>query len=1538
MKKILLTNMFLKAYVGKDKKGLFLKLFFEINDLKRTLNIFREGFKFEIAQYENQELNVKVDNNQLFLNDELLIEADEMIAEGTLLVLQNLAGTKYEGYAAVFLGKNPVQFVRLSDLPCGLFKNRNSFKVRMNKDQTWSIVRYANLHQHTSYSLLDGMVKLDELAKKAEDVVAITDHGNMSGALKFYNTMKAAEKTPIIGVEGYIETLTPIKKWSNAVDQYDLMFDSSDDDEDAGNKAKAMLNGEHLILLAKSNEGIKNLFKLTSLAETNKRKGKPHIKYEWLRQYKEGIVCTSACIGGTLGSAIKHRLKAVDEGVLQPLINRFGREFYNNPELNMDLVNDEMKYAISVYKTNMEAEKNFIITMKEMFGEDFYLELQNHHFELEDRIMKEIVEYSKQYGIKLTVGIDAHYLNKEDKETHEMWLCLQTKKTMSSPDRMRFSGDGYYVHNSDEVIKLFEGYEDALDNTLEIADKCKNINPNQEGYHLPEFPIPDGFKDDVDYFVHLCKMKYYDRFHGKPEYSDKTYLERMQFEIETIRKMGWCSYFLIVSDFIAYAKDDKVAEHLDTYFPKNRYNHEDIPDYIKKDYQVYIGAGRGSAAGSLVCYCLGITDLDPIKYDLLFERFLNPDRISMPDIDTDLEDSLREVVINYVKYKYGPDHVARIITFGTAAAKAAIKDAMRIMEKPLDLSQKVSDSIPKRPGITLLEALDESHEFAEFYADPEVKPIIDVALKFEGLQKSRGQHACFTADTKVITSEGEKNICDVKAGDKVLTHKSQYKKVVETFVREADQIVIIKTDDDTEVKCTSNHPFLMKNKNNQVKWVEASRIRKGMTLYKPNEYKWVHVVSTVKKAGKCNVYNLSVYDDNSYTANGLAVHNCGVLISPRPVTDYTPVAMLANTETGDIEPTAAFVAPECEDMGLLKMDFLGLRTLGVIHEAINNIKEKHGVDIDPNAIPLDDLNVYKAMEDGNTDAVFQVESPYMSGLIRQMYQDIPELEKSGMDSKAIALKMFDRLCDANALGRPGPMDEIPNYVENMLHPEKVHYDVPTMEEVLKPTNGIIVYQEQSMILTRILAGFTPGQADKVRKGMAKKVKSILDEYGDYFINGSKKLGIKGCVANGIDEEVARSIWQKMEKFGAYAFNKSHSVAYSLLTARTAWLSYYYPTEYMTAVLNSYISDIDRIKRYVNTAKDRSIQVLGPDINESAETFSSKGNVIRFGLMGIKGCGKSSQKIISERKERGNFESYQSFLVRMATHQNIDKRVIEALTFSGTLDSFKGTRKEKMDQLEPTLEYIANIKQIYNDTNKEIYKMFGIENPMLDKEIIKKTGERYSKDFVLNKELEYTSFYITGHPLDDYQGYIRGSDGVRIGDIIEAVEDDGSDGTVKTYNRAKANLNKEITIFAVITECEPKVSKTGNRYANLVLEDKTGKINGTAYKKVYARAEDMLIKGQVLELRGKVNKDDFGTSFNIYDVSPLEEDIKDKEIKEVHVNGDMNKLNNFLVRLPAGETEVYLGSQKGRKKYKITSQEVSRLQKLFGNQNINVKWD
>lgn len=1302
-----------------------------------------------------------------------VIECDSIIEEGVIidLTLGKDNKTAYLHFDTVIFGS-----FDCSELPDNLFKNRRNFRVVVINDETIRLIRYFSHHQHTEYSLLDGLIKIKDLAKKCEYAGAITDHGSMGGYLEFYKEMKALNKKPVIGMEAYIETPLYPKN------------------------GKSNLRSDHLIILAKNETGLKNLFYLATHSSLNFYKH-PHVTYEMLESHHDGLIVTTACIGGTLGKAIIDRIEALKNvTVHQASLINTDSDFIEMSEQEIEKYDEQTKWAFKMYSKSIKIEYAFINKMKELFGDDFYVEIQNHMHKVEDDVMVYTKEIAKKHNVKTVIGIDSHYLNKEDSIAHAARLCVQTKTTLDDEDRMVFSGNGYYIHNSDEVLERFANDLDSVDRTLEILDKC-NVEIEFGNYHLPEFKIPQGYKDQTDYFLKLCRKSYLNKFKGTTKVADPVYLERMKFEIDTILNMGWAGYFLIVQDFIKYAKDDNLKETWREYFPDREFS--DIPEFLIKDFEVFVGKGRGSGAGSLVNYILGITDADPIEYGLLFERFLNPDRISMPDIDTDFEDTTRWVVIEYAKYKYGKDHVSRILTYGTAAARSVILDTVRVNGLDVSLARKINKLIPGKPGTTIAKALDEVKELSDLYFEDEtVQMVIDLAKKLEGYKKNR------------------------------------------------------------------------------------------------------------------------------------SVHACGIIISDKPVYEYMPQCLMENAETGELEWTTQLTMNECEEIGCLKADFLGLRNLSIVHNALKMInygkpKEEHLIFED---IPIYDFDMYQAWARAETDAVFQFESAAMKNILKNIYQDVSKyinVDLADVQKHNLAVQWFNRASDATALGRPGPMAEIPHYVENMLHPESIKYEDDRLKDILKDTNGIIVYQEQMMAIVRALAGFTPGQADNVRKAMSKKLPDKLMEYGNYFIYGNTDLNIKGCVANGISKSDSENIWRRMEDFGKYAFNKSHSIVYTILSAQTGYLAVHYPLYFYAAVLNSYIKKSDKLISLLSVLKKKKIEVIAPNVNLSRKTFivNQTGDKIIFGLSGLKGVGGASEAIVEERDRGGEFTSYFDFIYRMSlAFKGFDKKTIVALIDAGAVDSIKGdkTRSSLIEAVESTLKTIKGIRQ---DKNLPLFQFLPEEWTEFQKnsyEFTIKDFDEYPMDRILQKERESAGYYISGHPLARFDKYLD-SYGILTTAIFNDYEE--TDATLQSTDSEddemidvvapimESNFESFFGKFSgIVREVETLYTKKdGLPMLKFELEDRDGKLSCICFNKEYEEHKEIIQDNAILLIEGKVDQSDFGIQLVVKKVISLTDLAKPLHISNIscHANDEepliaekqLTQLKSQIEKADKGSTVV-----------------------------------
>lgn len=1177
--------------------------------------------------------------------------------------------------------------------------------IKSDKDElTAKVLRFADIHRHSGYSLLDGANHIKDIVRKTDYVGALTDHGNMYGFLDYYKQMKKSNKQPIVGFEAYAENIEGEKK------------------------------GNHLILLAKNEAGYKNLLKLTSKAYENFY-NKPHVSYEMLKEHSKGIIATSACIGGEI------------------------------PQL---------------LKEDYEKAREVALEYKLIFGEDFYLEIQRHNIgKEEDDINKGLLKLSKDTGIKLVAATDSHYAEKEDAETHEVLLCIQTGSTLGNSP-MRFEGEGYHIHSAEEMEEKFSDIPEALDNTLEIAEKCSGFSLNLNEVHMPEFDIPKEHTED-SYFEKLVYQGFDDRFKGTEKHSSKEYLDRVKFEMKVIKEMKYSSYFLIVADFISFARKNDIM----------------------------VGPGRGSAAGSLVSYCLGIVDLDPVAYDLLFERFLNPERISLPDIDSDFCYERREEVIDYIKNKYGEDSVSRIITFGTLAAKSVVRDVAKVMNFPYSFSAKISKAIPNEVDMTIDKAMEVNPELAELYSsDEDVRSVINIARKLEGLPRHASQHAC------------------------------------------------------------------------------------------------------------------------------------GLGISKGRIDNFLPEALMGKKGEKK-ERTSQVNMNEVEELGIIKMDILGLRTMTVIGRAINSINRCEGIGLKYKDIPISDPYVFESISRGKTYGVFQLESAGMRGFMKELYEDvsfkIKKVENKfnlkgyhdivGKGDREGYLKemtnfgneLFERLIAGISLYRPGPMDVIPQYIKGMNNPDRIKYDTPELEPILKATYGEIIYQEQVIMIVQELAGYSLGRADIVRRAMGKKEIDVMEKEKEYFIDGkldeNGNIEVPGCVRKGIEREVAEKIWAKMEDFCRYAFNKSHAAAYALLAIITAWLKHYYPTDFMSETLNSFMDKSDKIEIYLSVCKDMGIEILPPDINVSSERFArnaSDSNIV-FGLKGIRNLGKVSALLIKERETRGQFKDYQDTVVRMMKHQDINKKVLEGLIYSGSLDRFEGTRRAKIEHLPALLKHSKIESKSFHagqinllDICDELSHLREIKTP---------TFEEFHKRYMLDKEKEYAGFYVTEHPLDEYVDYFKGENISEIG-FLKPELDENEEGV---STQAHSIDGTRVKIAGIVKNVKTFYAKKSNNPLKVFqIEGKTGTIDAIMFYKQIQMFGNSLNEGEIIIADGVMSDDDRGLQLIVNEIVDIDALKRSKQhIKALAINirnnADMDKLKATILNNANYEGSVPLIIVKDKQK-------------------------
>ena len=1030
----------------------------------------------------------------------------------------------------------------------------------------------------------------------------------------------------------------------------------------------------HLVLLAENNTGYSNLMKIVSKGFTEGFYYKPRVDYEVLEKYHEGIIALSACLAGE--------------------IPRY---------LTMGLYDEAKEIALNFRK---------------MFGEDnFFLELQDHGIPQQKAVNQQLIRMSKETGIKLVATNDVHYINEEDSVPHDILLCIQTGKKVQDEDRMRYEGGQFYLKSAAEMAKLFPYALEALKNTHDIAERC-NVEIEFGVRKLPKYDVPEGY-DAWSYINHLCNEGYKKRYgEGNDELR-----ERLDYELKVINGMGFVDYFLIVWDFINYAKVNGIM----------------------------VGPGRGSAAGSIVAYCLEITDIDPIKYNLIFERFLNPERVSMPDIDVDFCYERRQEVIDYVTRKYGEEQVAQIVTFGTLKAKGVVRDVGRVLDMPYSLPDSIAKMIPNELGMTIDAALKMNSELRSMYeTDPDIHELIDMSRKLEGLPRHTSMHAA------------------------------------------------------------------------------------------------------------------------------------GVVICQQPVEEYVPLSKSAD---GPI--VTQYIMTTLEELGLLKMDFLGLRTLTVIRDAVNLVEMTEHIKLDINHIDYDDKKVLEYIGTGKTEGIFQLESPGMKNFMKELKPDSIEDLIAGI-----------------SLYRPGPMDFIPKYLKGKNNHDSITYDCPQMEPILKPTYGCIVYQEQVMQIVRDLAGYTWGRSDEVRRAMSKKKQYVMERERNNFIYGNEEEGVKGCINNGIDKSVAGKIYDEMMDFAKYAFNKSHAAAYAVVSYQTAYLKYYYPVEFMAAIMTSVIDNPGKVTAYVNTCRSMGIKILPPDINEGISGFSvSEGN-IRYGLSAIKSVGKNViDAIVEERERNGKFTSLKDFVDRL-TGKEVNKRTVESLIKAGALDSLGGNRKQYM------LIYADVIDSVNNERKHAVSGQISFFDLMPQEEksafeITLPNVEEYDKQTLLMFEKEVIGSYVSGHPLDEYVEKMQRQVTARSMDFVR--DEEGNTGI---------ESEKNAILGGIITNVNTKITKRGQYMAFITLEDLYGTVEIVVFPKVYDRCRAFLKEDSKVYVLGRTDIPDEGDGKLIADrIVDFNEMVKQLHIQYANMDEYManyKELAEFSETHGEDSVIVYLKEEKQRK--------------------------
>ena len=1154
---------------------------------------------------------------------------------------------------------------------------------------------FTHLHVHTEYSLLDGSNKIKEYVKRVKELgmnsAAITDHGVMYGVIDFYRACKAEGINPVIGCEVYVAPNS----------RYD----------------KELTGGEdryyHLVLLAENNTGYQNLMKIVSKGFTEGYYYRPRVDMEVLREYHEGIIALSACLAGEVQRYISKGLY------------------------------DEARKMARKYE--------------DCFGKgNFFLELQDHGLPEQRTVNHQLMRMSEELQIPLVATNDVHYTYEDDVDSHDILLCLQTGKKLADEDRMRYEGGQYYVKSEAEMRELFPYAAQALDNTQRIADRC-HVEIEFGHTKLPHFEVPEGFTPWT-YLNHLCFTGLHERY-GEDEdqqagNTGQTLKERLEYELSVIQKMGYVDYFLIVWDFINYAKQNRIA----------------------------VGPGRGSAAGSIVSYCLHITDIDPIRYSLLFERFLNPERVSMPDIDIDFCFERRQEVIDYVSEKYGAEKVEQIVTFGTLQAKGVIRDVARVMDLPYAYADALAKQIPNELNITLDRALEMNPELRSQYEnDEQVHYLIDMCKRLEGLPRHTSMHAA------------------------------------------------------------------------------------------------------------------------------------GVVICPSAADDFVP---LSRGSDGSI--TTQFTMTTLEELGLLKMDFLGLLTLTVIQKAVDLIKESTGVEFNMTHIDYDDKALLNYIGTGKTEGVFQLESAGMKNFMK-------ELKPENLEDIIAGVSLY----------RPGPMDFIPQYVKGKNSGEKVTYLCPQLEPILSPTYGCIVYQEQVMQIVRDLGGYSLGRSDLVRRAMSKKKQSVMEKERANFINGNPEEGVPGCVANGISESVAGQIYENMMDFAKYAFNKSHAACYAVVAYQTAYLKYYYPVQFMAALLTSVIDNPRKVAEYIVCCRNMGIEILPPDINESSGEFGVSGNSVRYALLAIKSIGRPVIEFICrERDNNGPYKSIQDFLTRIQD-SDCNKRAVEHFIKAGALDCLSGTRKQFMYVYVPIMDRLASGKKNHIAGQMSLLDLLGEEEKEEFEITMPNVGE-YTKEEILTMEKEVLGIYVSGHPLESYMNTWKNNITATAADFML----DEETGKVNVED------NSTQTIGGLINSKTIKYTKNDKTMAFLEIEDLYGIVEVVVFPKDYERYNQFFAEDAKVFVKGRVSLEEDKNGKLICEKVTTFDDIGKKlwirfDTMEQFVRAEKELMEVLADSEGRDQVVIFVAEGKRRKdlppEYNVKVEDLllSKLYEKFGKNNIKV---
>ena len=1061
----------------------------------------------------------------------------------------------------------------------------------------------------------------------------------------------------------------------------------------------------HLVLLAENNQGYKNLMKIVTRGFTEGYYYKPRVDYEILERYHEGIIALSACLAGEIPNKI--------------------------------------------LKEDYEGARAAARRMNELFGQgNFFLELQDHGLRQQTQVNSVIMRMSKELDIPLVVTNDVHYIKEEDAVPHDILLCIQTGKLVTDQDRMRYEGGQFFLKSEEEMQKVFPYAKEALENTHKIAERC-NVEIVFGEQKVPKFDVPEGY-DAFSYLKELCEKGLVKRY-GDPPPEDLK--ERLAYELDTIKNMGYVDYFLIVWDFIRFAKSQDIA----------------------------VGPGRGSAPGSIVAYCLEITNIDPIRYQLIFERFLNPERVSMPDIDIDFCYERRQEVIDYVYEKYGKDKVVQIITFGTMAARMAVRDVGRVMNIPYAQVDKVAKMIPMELGITIEKALKHNPELRQAYeADEVTKNLIDMSMRLEGLPR----------------------------------HTS--------------------------------------------------------------------------------------------------IHAAGVVIGSEPLDEFVPLSRGADNVI-----TTQFTMTTIEELGLLKMDFLGLRTLTVIQDAVRMVEKKTGQPLDINAIDYDDPEVYEMIGQAKTDGVFQLESAGMKSFMR-------ELKPGNLEDIIAGISLY----------RPGPMDFIPKYIKGKNNKDSIRYSCPELEEILEPTYGCIVYQEQVMQIVMKLAGYTLGRSDLVRRAMSKKKADVMAKERANFVYGNEEEGVEGCIRRGIPEDVANHVFDEMIDFAKYAFNKSHAAAYAVVAYQTAWLRCHYPLEFMAALLTSVITNPKKITEYINTCRSMGIGILQPDINEGESGFSVSGNAIRYGLSAIKSLGKNVIDVmIEEREAHGKYRNLKDFMERL-TSKEINKRTIENLIKAGALDSLGATRRQMMMVYAYVLDEVTREKKENITGQMSLFDFFS-EEEKKEYEIQYPDVGEFEQSQKLAFEKEVLGIYVSGHPLQDYMASMEKQITAKTTDF----EPDEESGL------AVVRDGRNYIVGGLISNVTVKLTKTNQNMAFVTLEDLYGTVEVILFPRDYQKYRDLLVMDTAVYVKGRASVSEENGKLVAEFVISMDQVPKEIWIQVQNIGYFQEKQNMLydVIRQHPGEREILIYSREEKAVKRLPSYEnlsgdaevLRELENIFGEKNIKL---